>query len=229
MPSRTRWLIRLAALVAVLGAIAALGPLWRLAWPEVATRLRSLELLAAADPAAALALYVLAYAGLAALCVPVGPVMSMAGGALFGPYAGTCLAIVGATSGSIVMFLAARGTIGRAIARRRSAMILRLRPRLERDGLWAVLALRLAPVVPSWLVNLAAAFAGMRVRPFAIGTAIGLVPATAVLATAGAGLGEALASGAPPDLAAILRPAVLLPLLALAALALLPALLRTTP
>jgi uncharacterized membrane protein YdjX (TVP38/TMEM64 family) len=134
--------------------------------------------------------------------------------------------VAGATSGSVLLFLFARGTLGTAFARRHGALVARIRPRLERDGFSALLALRLAPVVPGWLVNLAAALAGMRLPPFAAATALGVAPAAAVFASVGAGLGTALTAGAPPGLGLVLRPAVLLPLLALSVLALLPVVVR---
>ncbi len=212
--------------IALAAAAVTFGVQGTVVWSEVARRVQALQDLAVVNAPAAAAFYVLIYAGLAAFCVPVGPAMSMAGGALLGIWAGTACAVAGATTGAVLLFLFARSTLGTALARRRGVLIARIRPRLERDGFSALLALRLAPVVPSWLLNLAAALTGMRLRPFAVATALGIAPATAVFASAGAGLGDALAHGAPPSLSLIMRPTVLLPLLGLSALALLPIIVR---
>ena len=69
------------------------------------------------------------------------------------------------------------------------------------------------PVFPFWLVNLAAALSGMRLVPYAAATVLGIVPATFVFASIGAGIGEVLAAGGRPDLRVIFSPAVLGPLL----------------
>ena len=64
-----------------------------------------------------------------------------------------------------------------------------VRAGLRQDGFSYLLALRLIPVAPFWLCNLASAVAGMRLAPFAAATLIGIVPATTVLA--GLGLDDA--------------------------------------
>ncbi|HUN41312.1 MAG TPA: VTT domain-containing protein, partial [Acetobacteraceae bacterium] len=80
----------------------------------------------------------------------------------------------------------------------------------------------LVPVFPFWLVNLAAALAGMRVWSFGAATAIGIIPGTFVFASIGAGVGDVLAAGNRPNLALIFSPPILVPMIALGLLALLP-------
>jgi uncharacterized membrane protein YdjX (TVP38/TMEM64 family) len=63
---------------------------------------------------------------------------------------------------------------------------------------------------------------GIRFRDFVAGTALGIIPATTIFASIGAGVGTILAAGETPDLSLIASPLVLGPLLALAALSLLP-------
>ena len=63
-------------------------------------------------------------------------------------------------------------------------------------------------------------------RTFALATFLGIIPATFVYASVGNGLGAILDRGQEPDLKLVLEPQVLLPLLGLAALALLPVLYR---
>ena len=78
------------------------------------------------------------------------------------------------------------------------------------------------PAFPFWLVNLGAALSGMRLLPYAAATVIGIIPATFVFASIGAGLGDVLATGGSPDLTLIFSPRILGPLIGLAALSLLP-------
>ena len=126
----------------------------------------------------------------------------------------------------MILFLAARYAFADLVAARAAPFMARIRPGIERDGFLYLLALRLVPVFPFWLVNLVAAASGMRVLPFALATVLGIIPGTFVYAWVGAGLANVLAGvlagGGTPDVARIFSPRVLLPLLALAALTLLP-------
>ena len=108
------------------------------------------------------------------------------------------------------------------LAVRAGPLLSRLRPGLQRDGFAFLLAMRLIPVMPFLLTNLAPALLGMRLRTFAAATFIGIIPSCLVFAGLGTGLGDVLAAGQPPDPSVALSPPVLLPLLALAALSLAP-------
>ncbi len=174
------------------------------------------------NPVLAAAAFLGIYVGTVALSLPGAVILTLAGGLLFGTVAGAALAVAGATSGAVLLFLAARSALGGWLAGRAGGLLDRIRPGLERDGFSYLLALRLLPVVPFWLVNLAAALVGMRLGSFVLGTLLGIIPATAVFASVGDGLGSVLEAGRDPDLSILLRPAVIGPLLALAILALLP-------
>ncbi|HTU54794.1 MAG TPA: VTT domain-containing protein [Acetobacteraceae bacterium] len=199
-----------------------LGVADKISFPELARRQDDLRLLVAHRPFAAAALYVGLYAAAVALSLPGGAVLTCAGGLLFGTWLGGALAAVGATAGAVLLFLIARTALGPLIARHAAAVIERIRPGLERDGFSYLLALRLIPAFPFWLVNLAPALVGMRLAPYAAATVLGILPATFVFASIGAGLSAVLAAGRTPDLSLILSPAVLGPLVALALLSLLP-------
>jgi LPXTG-motif cell wall-anchored protein len=208
-----------------------LAALFAAAWASGATRLLSFEALAehraalaawvAARPVAAAAAYVGAYVLVVALSLPGGAVMTLAGGFLFGPWLGTALTVAGATIGACLLFLAARSALAPLVAGRAAGLLDKVRPGLEQDGFFYLLTLRLIPVVPFWLANLAPALVGMPFGAYAAATAIGIIPGTAVFSGIGAGLGEVFSAGGTPDLGVILSPSILLPLLGLAGLSLL--------
>jgi len=75
-------------------------------------------------------------------------------------------------------------------------------------------------------VNLVPALLDVSLRVFVIGTFFGIIPGTLVYASVGNGLGAILAQGGRPDLGIIFSPEILLPILGLAALALVPAVYR---
>jgi uncharacterized membrane protein YdjX (TVP38/TMEM64 family) len=149
-------------------------------------------------------------------------VLTAAAGLLFGTLFGGILAVVGSSAGAIALFLAVRYHLADAIASRSGRFLNTVRLGLRRDGFSYLLAIRLVPAFPFWLVNLGAALSGMRLLPYAAATVIGIMPATFVFASIGAGLGDVLASGGSPDLTLIFSPRILGPLIGLAALSPLP-------
>ena len=221
MPARLRLLLPLPVL-ALIAAWFVLGLHRHMGWQALAANHAMLRGWAAQVPALAALAYVAAYASLVALSVPLGGVMTMLGGLLFGAALGAVLAVLAATGGSMLLFLLARGVFAPFAARHCGPLLETLRHGIRRDGFSYVLAMRLIPVVPFWLSNLAPALAGMRLAPFAAATLLGIVPMTAVLAGVGAGLGDVLAAGGEPDVSMLRAPGVVLPLLGLAVLSLLP-------
>lgn len=214
------WPVSLIAAILVVGY--ATGAQHALSWAALSSHLAEWRLQVADRPALAAVTYVAVYAVVVAASVPGSVWLTIAGGLLFGPAEGTALAVAGATCGAVPLFLAVRYALAPMLARRAAPLMARVRPTLERDGFAGLLALRLLPVLPFWMLNLAPALAGMRLAPFVAATLIGIVPATLVFASIGAGLGDVVASGGTPDLSVILSPRVLLPLAGLALLSLLP-------
>jgi uncharacterized membrane protein YdjX (TVP38/TMEM64 family) len=208
--------------VVLLTAVYATGLHRQLSWPAIARQQTILHALVASHPLAMAAGYLALYAVMAALSLPFGPVMSATGGLLFGLAAGAALAVSGATTGAVLLYLLARTALGPLLADRAAPVLDRIRPDLERHGFSTLLALRLVPLVPFVLLNLAATLAGMRLVPYAVATFIGIIPLTTVFAAIGAGLGDVLAAGGTPDLSVALSAPVLLPLVGLAALSVAP-------
>lgn len=217
-----RPLLPLVVLLAVLVLLWISGVGHDFTWRGLARHQAALTGWVSAHPVIAPLAYIAFYAAVAALCLPEAAVVTVAGGLLFGTVIGGALAVVGATAGSIVLFLAARSALSGSFVRRGGTMLARARTALQRDGFAYLLAIRLIPVFPFWLVNLAAAVGGMRLLPYSTATFIGIIPATLVFASLGDGLGTVLAQGHRPDVMVAFSPPVLLPLLALAALSLLP-------
>lgn len=176
----------------------------------------------------AVAGFMAVYAGLVTLSLPGATVMTLTGGLLFGVFPGTFINVGAAGTGAVALFLLARWGAGNAAERLAAAgpSAHKLMAGL-RENEWSVLfIMRLVPLVPFFVTNLAAATLDVRLHRFVISTFLGILPGAWVYTSVGAGLGEVFAAGGQPDLGAIFRPGVLIPLLALAALAALPMLLR---
>lgn len=162
------------------------------------------------------------YATATALSVPEAALLTLAGGLLFGTLLGGMLAVIGSTLGATILFLAARSAFADTLTKRGGHRLARIRVELDRNGFSYLLAIRLIPAFPFWLVNLAAALAGMRASPFAVATLIGIIPGTFIYASIGAGLAKVIAAGQRPDLTRLLSPHIVVPLIALGVLALAP-------
>jgi uncharacterized membrane protein YdjX (TVP38/TMEM64 family) len=217
-------------LLLVLALIALLvwrsGVLSHLSWASVAQNQIMLRGLVQAHPILAPLIYAAGYAALVALSIPESALVTVLGGVLFGTALGGALAVVGSTVGAVILFLVARSALATAMARRAGALMERVEAHLHRDGFLYLLAIRLVPALPFWLVNLAAALCGMPLLPYAAATLIGIIPATFILASIGAGVRDVLASGQPPDIMVLFTPRVLVPLIGLAVLALVPVIWR---
>ena len=171
----------------------------------------------------ALLAFIVIYALATAVSLPGAIILTLAGGYLFGAWVGGVATVIGATTGAILVFYAVKTSLGQALRDKAEASGGRLKSVI--DGVQAgafgyILTLRLIPLAPFWLVNVAAALAHAPLRAYALATFIGIMPATFIYSGIGAGIGELLARGQTPDLGVIFSPKVLLPLVALGLLTL---------
>ncbi len=171
-----------------------------------------------AAPVAFTALYLVA----TAFCIPIATPLSLVGGFLFGPVAGTLWVVLGATGGATLLFLAARTALRQILAARAGPRLRRLEAGFAANALSYMLFLRLMPVFPFWLVNLAPALLGVRLRVFVLGTFLGIVPGAFVYAFLGSGIGGILDAPANAGKPALFTPEIVAALGLLALLSLLP-------
>ncbi len=167
-------------------------------------------------------LFILVYALSTAFSLPTGLLLSTVGGFLFGTLWGGTLIVIGATLGATMIFLAARTVLGDILRARAGPFLQKLEAGFRENEISYMLVLRLVPLFPFWLVNLAPAFLGVRTSTFIGGTFLGIIPGSFVFASVGTGLGAILESGGTPDGSALLQPHIILPIAGLALLALVP-------
>lgn len=135
---------------------------------------------------------ILAYMGLyvvvVALSLPGGALLSITGGFLFGLLVGGLVTVVAATIGASIIFLIAKTSLGEPLAARAGPWLEKLRTGFQDNALSYLLFLRLVPAFPFWLVNLAPAVLGVKLRTYVIGTFFGIIPGTLAFTFLGVGL-----------------------------------------
>lgn len=115
---------------------------------------------------------------------------TLAAGVLFGPLVGVALTVVGATASAVLALLLVRA-VGRDVVatRLRHPAFRSVDARLAGRGWLTVASMRLVPVVPFWAVNYACGVSSVRVVPFALATAVAVVPGTVTLVLLGSAAG----------------------------------------
>lgn len=171
----------------------------------------------------------LAYIGLLTLSVATGVpgtiVIILAGGFAFGVVDATMTSSVGLTLGALILYLASRYAFGPG-SRQPPALVARLHQGYERHPVSYTLFLRFVPVLPFGAVTVTLAWLRCPLWLFLgaswLGGTVSLVFETSV----GAGLGDAMHRSDHFGIGMFLHRDVLLPLGAIALLALLPLLLE---
>jgi Uncharacterized conserved protein len=170
--------------------------------------------------------YVLVYVAVVAFSLPGGAVMTISGGFLFGAVTGGILAVIGATLGATSLFLIAKTSLGDYLLAKAGPGIRRIQEGFKQDALSYLFVLRLIPIFPFFLVNLAPAFLGVPLGIYLIATFFGIMPGTFVYALVGAGLGSIFDRGESFSMAAVMTPQMIAALIGMALLALLPVIYR---
>jgi len=176
----------------------------------------------AETPTLAALAFAAVYVAAVTFSLPGSSILTMSAGFLFGMYLGTAIAVVSATVGATFLFLIARSSFGELLRGRAASALQAFKDGFQKDAFNYLLSLRLIPLFPFWLVDLAAAFLDVPLRTFIAGTFLGIIPGAAVYASVGNGLGRILDQGRKPDLGILFSPSILVPLLALAGLSLIP-------
>ncbi|ERH41472.1 hypothetical protein N751_17045, partial [Legionella pneumophila str. Leg01/11] len=157
-----------------------------------------------------------------AVSIPGAVILTLAGGFLFGVFLGTVLVVFSATFGATAIFFAVRTSLGKWLAKSAKSWLDRMRQGFQENAFSYLLILRLVPLFPFWVVNIVPALLGVDAKTFIIATFFGIIPGSFVYVLVGNSLSQVFAVNQTANLGIIFDPQVLLPLLALAALSLIP-------
>ena len=141
---------------------------------------------------AAPVVFVLVYAAATVVLLP-GAVITLAGGALFGPLWGTLWNLTGATLGAVLAFLIARYVGSDWVARRAGTRLQQLNAGVSADGWRFIAFVRLVPLFPFNLLNFALGLTRIPLATYALASALFMLPAAAAYTWLGYAGREALA------------------------------------
>ena len=176
--------------------------------------------------AKALLLYAGIYLLFVALSLPGAVWLTVIGGFLFGIVPAVIVTVLAATSGACLLFLATKSSLGEYLHAHAGPWLAKVERGFAENQWSYMLVLRLAPVVPFFIANLIPAFLGVPLHIFAITTLIGIIPATAIFATIGDGLGDVLENSEMLSWHGLLTLEIKLALFGLALLAAVPILVK---
>ncbi|NJN39888.1 MAG: sulfurtransferase [Gammaproteobacteria bacterium] len=136
--------------------------------------------------------FIAAYAVATVLFVP-GSLLTLAGGALFGPVAGTLYSLTGATIGATAAFLLARYLAADWATRRIGGRLGRLTDGVAHEGWRFVAFVRLVPLFPFNALNYALGLTRIRLSHFVAASFLCMLPGAAAYTYLGYAGREALA------------------------------------
>ena len=204
-------LVVIVALVAAVAAFFALGLQRYLSLEFFQTQRAAIDAYHQSHPLQTAVAYFVGYVAITALSLPGAAIMTLVGGAVFGFGLGLVLVSFASSLGATLAFLSARFLLRDWVQQRFGSRLAPLNAGIEREGAFYLFALRLVPLFPFWLINLAMGLTGIKAGRFYGVSQLGMLPGTAVFVYAGTQLGQFRVS---PGLLAALALLGVFPLLA---------------
>ena len=154
-------------------------------------------------PVLTVLLYAVLYVMTTGLSLPGATVLTLAGGAMFGLLWGTIIVSFASTFGATLAFLAARFLFRDPVKAKFGTRLQAIDEGVSRDGAFYLFTLRLVPVFPFFMINLAMGLTPIKVRTFYWVSQVGMLAGTLVYVNAGTELAKI------DSLSGILSPALI--------------------
>ena len=139
---------------------------------------------------AVIAIYMAIYISVAALSLPGAAVMTLAGGAMFGFWIGLVVVSFASTIGATLACFVARFLMRDWVQNRFGDKLSTINNGIEKEGAFYLFSLRLVPIFPFFVINLAMGLTTMKLLTFYWVSQIGMFPGTMVYVNAGKQLGQ---------------------------------------
>ena len=184
MPVNKRWWFVL-LLLAVVGLYFALDLGQYLNLATIKSRQAELEAWRAGQPVMAGVLFFAAYVAVTALSLPGAAIMTLAAGAIFGLGWGMLIVSFASSLGATLAFLASRWLLHDWVQQRFGERLAALNAGVAKEGGFYLFTLRLVPVLPFFLINLAMGLTPIRPLTFYWVSQLGMLAGTLVYVNAG--------------------------------------------
>jgi uncharacterized membrane protein YdjX (TVP38/TMEM64 family) len=134
--------------------------------------------------------YLAVYIVVAALSLPGAAVMTLAGGFIFGFWVGLVLVSFASSIGATLACFVARFLLRDWVQKKFDSKLAAINRGIEREGAFYLFSLRLVPIFPFFVINLAIGLTRMNLLTFYWVSQIGMLPGTMVYVNAGKELGK---------------------------------------
>ncbi|WP_036247104.1 FAD-dependent oxidoreductase [Methylobacter sp. BBA5.1] len=154
------------------------------------SRQAAIESYRSAHPGLSVVIYALLYIAVTGLSLPGATVLTLAGGAVFGLLWGTVIVSFASSIGATLAFLAARFLFRDAVKSRFGTRLQAIDEGISRDGPFYLFTLRLVPLFPFFMINLAMGLTALRAWTFYWVSQVGMLAGTLVYVNAGTQLAK---------------------------------------
>ncbi len=165
-----------------------------------------------------------------AFSFPAASILTIFAGFLFGWFVGGITVAFAATAGAALLFLAARSAFGDFLKDKVGGRVKSLANGFERDAFSYLLVLRLAPVFPFFVMNIAPALFNVPLRTYVAATFLGIMPGTFAYTYLGQGVESVLIAaqeaGTEPSVGDLVTTEITLAFAALACVAVMPTIIK---
>lgn len=181
----SRKLLLLLALALLVGAFFAfdLGRFFNLDYFK--SQQAAIEAWRAARPGLTAGLFFAVYVAVTGLSLPGAAILTLVGGAIFGLLWGTVIVSFASTMGATLAFLAARFVLRDWVQGRFGDRLKAINAGMEREGGFYLFTLRLIPIFPFFVINLAMGLTPIRTWTFYWVSQVGMLAGTVVYVNAG--------------------------------------------
>lgn len=165
-----------------------------------------------------------------AFSFPAASILTIFGGFLFGWLIGGTLVLFSATLGATLLFLAAKSSFGGFLRDKLAGSAAGFADGFAKDAFSYLLILRIAPIFPFFVINIAPALFDIKTRDYVLATFLGIIPGVYAYTWLGEGVGSVLeaakASGAAPSVGDLVTPQITIAFIAIAVVSAIPVVIK---
>ncbi|MCY3885830.1 MAG: TVP38/TMEM64 family protein [Gammaproteobacteria bacterium] len=142
------------------------------------------------NPVVTILLFILVYVALTGLSIPSATALTLLAGAIFDLVVGVIVVSFASVVGASIAFAFARYLFRDLVRTKFSDQLDTINRGIEKDGAFYLFAIRLVPIIPYFVVNVAMSLTTIRLWTFFWVSCIGMLAGTTVFVNAGSQLGQ---------------------------------------